>query len=69
MNLYPENNGPVEGLNIIEQEAPALNGDEPPTAAAEETDGVVEEHHGEEVNTSHGQAWSDRIFFVNSSKS
>ena len=55
LNLYPEDNGPVEGLNIIEQEAPAFDEEEPPNvAAAEETDGVGEEHHGEEVNTSHG---------------
>ena len=55
LNLYPaEDNGPVEGLNIIEeQEGPASDGQEPQDAAAQ-TEDEVEEHHGAEINISHG---------------
>ena len=53
--LYPEaDGGPVEGLNIIEQEAQDFSGQEAQAAAAEPEQDDVEEHHGAEVNISHG---------------
>ena len=55
LDLYPEeDNGPVEGLSIIEQEAPDFHAQEPQDAAEEDPEQNVEEHHGEETTIRNG---------------
>ena len=55
LDLYPgRDDGPVEGLNIIEQEATDFHAQEPPQDAPDDNEPDVEEHHGDEVNISNG---------------
>ena len=55
LDLYPgRDDGPVEGLNIIEQEATDFHAQEPPQDAPDANEPDVEEHHGDEVNISNG---------------